>query len=148
MLLPRSHIWTLRQKWLIVSIVVTLLALAGVGVFTYERYFRGPGDEVIFGTWLNPISVDPEATYYEFLPSHSFHLWRSIDTKTVPIFSGRWYAGGRNIYLRIDEPDRSWPMILHILDISPNEMRVRLSRESRDQILCFKRVDHDLPPRI
>jgi hypothetical protein len=61
--------------------------------------------------------------------------------------SGRWYAGGSNIYLRVTEDAQNTearrPLILHLVDIKPNELRVRIWR---DDVQSFKRVNLDSPP--
>jgi hypothetical protein len=146
MLFPRSHAWTRLQKWLIACSVVLAIGVFALVVYTYERYHRGPDDSIIFGTWLNPITVADEPSYYEFRSDHRFVLFAVFDGRAERILHGRWFAGGQNIYLRYDEPEHSWPLILHIVDISSSEMRVRLARAG--DIFPFRRVDPNSVPRI
>jgi hypothetical protein len=136
------------QKWAILIAIVLGIAALSASILLYERYYRGPGDEIIFGTWLNPITVLDEPSYYEFRADHRFVLFSVFHGKADFIVHGRWFAGGQNIYLRYDEPDHSWPLILHIVDISSTEMRVRLSRKTSGDVFTFSRVSRDSLPRI
>ena len=141
MVFPRSHAWTLRQKRFIITAILWGVVLFAVGVYSYERYYRGPDDSIMFGTWRNPITLADEPSYYVFRPNHTFSLfYTSLDGTAVPEVAGRWFAGGKNVYLRYDEPDHSWPLILHIVDVSPNEIQVRLSRENTGEVFRFTRV--------
>jgi hypothetical protein len=140
MLLPRTHAWTLKQRWLIVAVVATALVSFGKLVYSYERYHRGPSETVLYGTW------DLGGDYYLQLdPGGAFSELRLFDGE-VTVMKGRWYAGGSNIYLRVIEDAENTearrPLIFHIVDIQPNELRVRIWRD----VQSFKRVNLDSPP--
>jgi hypothetical protein len=68
-----------------------------------------------------------------------------ISGQVTPIMSGRWYAGGQNIYLRFSADDVSQrrPLIFHIVDITRNQLRVRIWRDGK--ILTYHRVDLKAP---
>src|SRR4051812_42573072 len=101
-MLTLARIWTRKQKWLIVaSVVVTALVLGSV-IYTYERYYRGPGAEVLCGTWeVRGLSWDGQM-YLHLESDGSFFLAESSDGALYydPRMRGRWYAGGTQIYLR------------------------------------------------
>jgi hypothetical protein len=63
-----------------------------------------------------------------------------FEGKWNPFATGRWYAGGPNIYLRFSADDigERRPLILHIVDIRPNEFHVRISRDG--EVLTYRRV--------
>jgi hypothetical protein len=61
-----------------------------------------------------------------------------MDEKSL-IDSGRWFAGGPNIYLRFDPQYPGRPEIWRIVDIAPGEIRVR--QRSGDRVDVFKRVN-------
>ena len=131
MLFPRSHAWTLRQKWLIVvGCTLALLAL-GAAIYTYEQYFRSPSDEVLFGTWEWPDSSSDARLCYRFDRDHTFYIGGCGESEQV--MRGRWYAGGSNIYLSIHSEADSLlqfkrPVILHIADIQPDTLRLSMWR--------------------
>ena len=149
MLLPRTHTWTPAQRWLIIAVVASALVSISTLVYSYERYHRGPSDTVLYGTWKALLFGD----FYllEFDPDRTF----SISLSSAPgrgeevtnILKGRWYGGGSNIYLRVTEdnenpPQARRPIILHIVDIQPNELRVRIGRD----VQSYKRVNLVSPP--
>jgi hypothetical protein len=143
MLFPHSHSRTQLQKRLIVGAGLIVLTLCGAGIYGYERFYRGPSESAFFGTWE---TIDPDLdgpVYYEFRADHTFFLHFSplIDEDTrFP--GGKWYAGGPNIYVRYDA---DWlgvgtrPQVWHIVDLQPNQFRVRLF--SHGIIDIYKRVD-------
>ena len=143
MLIPRSHSWSQLQKRLIVGAGVIVLTLCGAGICGYERFYRGPSESAFFGTWE---TVDPDLgfpVYYEFMADHTFfqHFPPLMDADTrFP--GGKWYAGGPNVYVRYDA---DWlgagtlPQVWRIVDVQPDEFRVRLSSHGRIDI--YKRVD-------
>ena len=143
MLFPRSHLWTLRQKRIIITATIWSLVLFAAGVYIYERYYRGPDDSVLFGTW-QCVDVCYYPLYYRFLPNHSFEVLDDEDPSRV-IVRGRWYAGGDFIYLRGTEPQIEWQgkreiLIWRIEDITPTEIHARMwSDEPRPRV--YRRVD-------
>ena len=147
MLLSRTHAWTRRQKWLLVSSVVLALAVFGAFIYGVERYYRGPGEEILYGTWEGPADYHGSDAYIQFDADHTFSLWDRAwfarpDSKPEFVTKGRWYAGGRFVYLRFPStyrPDGPALQILHIDDISPREFRLRQSRDG--EVYVFRRVD-------
>jgi hypothetical protein len=142
MLLPRTHAWTPIQRWLIIVVVAAALVAAGTLVYNYERYHRGPSESVLYGTWQ--LGGD---YYLQLDPGGKFSELSLFEGETTFVMSGRWYAGGSNIYLRVTEDAQNTaarrPLILHLVDIKPNELRVRIWR---DDVQSFKRVNLDSPP--
>ena len=93
----------------------------------------------MYGTWEMPTS-SVEPLYMEFKPDQSFIF---LDDAGQPLnLGGRWYAGGENIYLRLpqlwSDEDPRRPTILHIVDISPNEIQFRVRRDG--EVWSMKRV--------
>jgi hypothetical protein len=136
--MPRAHGWTLRQRWFIaVTVLVALIALAVV-VYSYERYYRGPSDSALFGTW-QCISGCEYPLYYTFGPDHNIRV--SDDDASGVVTRGRWYAGGNFIFLRFTEPPlpiKRAILIYHIVDLTPDELRVRIWRD--DEVRSYRRV--------
>jgi hypothetical protein len=140
MLLLRTHAWTPVQRWLIIAVVAAALVSAGTLVYSYERYHRGPSETVLYGTWQEGdfyLQLDPGGTFFSGLLEGA---------EATPSVKGRWYAGGSNIYLRVTEDtydtEARRPIILHIVDIQPNEFRVRMGQ----RVESYKRVNLDSPP--
>lgn len=126
MLLPPSHVWTSFQKRLIAAGVALGLVCLSAGVYIYERYYRGPSDRALVGTWYNPDDSSP-VLCYDFRPDYTLQI-RSCD-ETEPISRGRWYAGGPNIYVSLEQQDADYqqlkrPVILHIVDVQPDTLRI------------------------
>jgi hypothetical protein len=145
MLLPRSHAWTPRQRWLITTAVVLAIVLFGALVYSYERYHRGPGESALFGTWRDTSAAMDSVAYYRFNADHTFDLLIDSMGELSVLATGRWYAGGPNIYVRFS-PDLikgRQLMMWHIADISANEIRVRWTRDGAIRI--WKRVDLPSP---
>jgi hypothetical protein len=103
MLLPRSHVWTLPQKWLIVLAMVAGIVGFAAAVYIYERYHRGPDDTALVGTWRGEF-VNVGSNFhpgYRFKPDHTFDEITTFPDEEFISGAGRWYAGGDFIYLRI-----------------------------------------------
>jgi hypothetical protein len=130
MLSPFTHSWTRGQKWLIVASVLAILVFLTSVVYRFERHYRGPGPEVLCGTWeLHGSTFDGEI--YLHLESTG-RCWRSeiFRGELSSVVYGRRYAGGDLIYLRFEsESDAEPPVIMHIVDIQPDEFRVRFTHE-------------------
>jgi hypothetical protein len=143
MLFSRSHAWTQLQKRLIVGGVLAGAILCAAGIYEYERAYRGPSESAFYGTWQIPDSVLDSAAYLEFRPDHTFFLHSSplTDEERYPPL-GKWYAGGPNLYVRFDADqmgEGTRPQIWHIVDVQPNEFRIRYFRSSTIHI--YKRGD-------
>ena len=146
MLMPRSHAWTRTQRRLILACCITGLGLSAAGIYNYERYFRGPSDAVFFGTWRDTTPAIDSTAYYRFKPDGTFDLimdgMGSIDVMAV----GKWYAGGRNIYLRLPLPEDGTPVrsyVWHIADISPDRIFIRETHNGAP--VAWERVHDPLP---
>jgi hypothetical protein len=132
------------QRWLIAAGIVLLLVALGTLVYTYERFYRGPGESAFYGTWLDPMFDSDDTQYWEFRSDHTFALVMVISGEKTSIVEGRWYAGGPNIYLRFPEdwgPSR--PTVMHIVDISPEQFTVQFPGQSR--VYRFQRATLDSP---
>jgi hypothetical protein len=141
MLFPFTRVWTRRQKGLIVGSAVLALALSAALIYGYERYYRGPSEGAFFGIWET--ASDPDSLiYYEFRPDQTFSVSLSPAMDEESIFgTGRWYAGGPNIYIRFSADEigeGTRPQVWHIVDIQPNEFRVRFFTHDEGQV--YKRV--------
>jgi hypothetical protein len=121
MLLPHSHAWTRRQRWLIVGAVVVALGSFSALVYSYERYYRGPDDSFFVGTWRGEADYTGETRIgYRFKTDHTFEgEWEP---------SGKWYAGGEFLYLRQRLDDASGPYdklkIWHLDSMTASELRM------------------------
>ena len=133
------------QKWLITGAVVLTSVSFGTLVYSYERYYRGPGENALFGTWLDPNYAD-DPMYYEFRPDHTFSIVALFSGEKSSIVDGRWYAGGKNIYLRYPAEliGKRRPIIWHIVEISRDEFSIRVWRHGR--VIRYRRVNLDSPP--
>ena len=109
------------------KLTLPLLALVLCGCDT-----RAP-ESALFGTWHNTTPALDQATYYRFNSDHTFSIsFDSIDDLSLLPIVGKWYAGGPNIYLRftLKDIEARRPLVLHIVDISADEIRVRWSHDS------------------
>ena len=121
MLLPKSHAWTRKQRWLIAASVAFGIIAFGALVYSYERYYRGPDDSFFVGTWRGEEdSIGETRIGYRFKPDHTYESEWDAD--------GKWYAGGDFLYLRLRLDDASGPYDMlqawHIDSMTPNELRM------------------------
>ena len=145
-MLTLAHVWSRKQKWLIVTSAVLGLAVLSAAIYTYERYYRGPDETVLYGTWLDPTMSDAQDTFYiEFRPEQKFWVVSMISGKKEPLVEGSWYAGGRNIYMRYpaDFVGPKRPTVLHIVDISPEDIAVQFDRGG--EVYHYRRAYLDAP---
>ena len=145
MLFPFTRAWTRRQKWLIVIAAAGLTASFCALVYTYERYYGLPTQDILVGTWEHPEGMiwDPPA-YYEFHANHTIsHFVAYPDGREFRGLVGRWYAFGPNIYVMFPKGAEPRLMIWHIVDISDNELRFWVVRKSDEETL--KRVHLRVP---
>jgi hypothetical protein len=145
MLFPHTHAWTPIQRWFVVAAGIAVLILFSALVYSYERYYRGPGESALYGTWQVPDFPSDEPVYFQFNPDQTFSMCSVFEGKLSPFTTGRWYAGGPNIYLRFsaDGIREARPLILHIVDIQAEEFRVRYSRDGR--VVTYRRAHLDSP---
>src|SRR5437762_11832734 len=100
MLFLQSHAWTPRQRSLIAGAVVVGLVAFSALVYGYERYYRGPDDSFFIGSWRGEANYTGSTCIgYRFKPNHTF------EGECEP--SGKWYAGGDLLYLRVRFDDAS-----------------------------------------
>lgn len=147
MLFPRSHAWTPLQRWLIIAAAASALLLFSALVCGYERYYRGPGEEAIYGTWeVRDFPLD-EPVYFQFNADQTFSMCSVFEGKLDPFTIGKWYAGGPNIYLRFTDETMKGrrPLIVHIVGISQNEIRIRWSRSRDSAVWIWKRANVPSP---
>jgi hypothetical protein len=99
MLLPRSHSWTPLQKWLILGGLIGVMVVFSGFVYVYERHYRGPTDNVLFGTWqrCEDLFGVHGCSYYRLDSDHTF---RVSDELGNDYERGIWYAGGDFLYFR------------------------------------------------
>ncbi len=123
MLFPFTRVWTPRQKVLIVGSVVLALVSFGACIYGYERYYRGPGQEILYGTWHNSDGLDStiDLTLYS---DHTFidsgegmgRYWIN-DT-------GKWYADFNRIFFfgrrDFDKPPFE---VLRLAGVTDNELK-------------------------
>jgi hypothetical protein len=125
MLFARSHAWTLGQRWLIAGAVVASLCVFSALVYSYERYHRGPDESFFVGTWRGDylpktLYWGPARVGFHFRSDHTY------EGETAP--SGRWYAAGDFLYLRLRLDDASGPYdrleTWHTDSMSGDELRM------------------------
>ena len=146
-MLTLAHNWPPKQKWLILISAGLGLVLLSALIYGYERHYRGPTDAVFLGTWHDTTQMMDSTTYYRFKPDSTFDLiidgMGSMDVVAV----GKWYAGGRNIYMRIpplqDGTPRRVVYVWHIVDIAPNRILVRDTQ--RGDPVAWERIQDNLP---
>jgi hypothetical protein len=124
-------------------LIATALGIAALGtaVFVYERYYRGPGEDILYGDWEAVDFLAGDTIYFRFRPDQTFTAGGLSQGEFNPFSDGRWYAGGPNIYIRFSADDIRAPqrvIVLHIVDIQPNEVHLRLTRDG--QVYTFRRV--------
>ncbi|HYJ04491.1 MAG TPA: hypothetical protein VEX43_05115 [Chthoniobacterales bacterium] len=147
MLFPFTRSWTRQQKWLIIGGVVSAFAICGACIYGYERYYRGPGQEMLYGTWHGTLDWHGSDAYFQFSADHTFSLWdrawfEDADKNPEFVTKGRWHAGGRFLYLRYPpdfRPDGRVLEFWHIEDISPQELRMRYWHDGGTHV--FHRID-------
>jgi hypothetical protein len=137
MLIPRSHAWTRRQRWLVIASAVVALAALGALVYGYERYYRGPSESVFIGTWQRSQAGD-SATFVKFGADHTVVGFSDGIGGSMVDFRGSWFAGGTQIFLRYEGRMHVWK----ILNILPDEFQVH---ESSPDVSVYKRVNVNPP---
>src|SRR5438477_6023092 len=142
MLFPPSHDWTPAQKLLLALSVVLGLTMLVALVYIYERGRRGLREDALVGTWVHQ-PANSESLYYDFRRDGTLIV---MDANGQPTdTTGKWYAGGPNIYIRFPlEVLRDRQLVVwHIVDISPDQFRVRAWRD--DEPMIYQRMK---PPNV
>jgi hypothetical protein len=144
--MPRAHTWTRTQRWVILACCVTALVFSAAGIYSYERYSRGPSDAVFFGTWRDTTPTMDSTTYYRFKPDGTFDVIADALGSTCVAETGKWYAGGRNIYLRLPPPEDGMPVrpyVWHIADVSSERILIRETHNGAP--IAWERFHGSLP---
>ncbi len=137
-MLALTHARSRRQKAIIVASGVALVVALISGVYTYERYYRGPSDSILVGTWemTMPYGMD-SATWVRFEPDHTA-TWFSDSIAGYQVdYRTRWFAAGPYIYMRYEGQRQIW----QIQEILLDELHLRAAKVD----YIFKRVERDPP---
>jgi hypothetical protein len=129
------------QKWTVLTATALGIAALSTAVFVYERYYRGPGEDILYGDWEAVDFLAEDTIYFRFRPDQTFTAGGLFEGEFNPFSDGRWYAGGPNIYMRFSADDIRAPqrvIVFQIVDIQPNEIHVRLVRDG--QVYTFRRA--------
>jgi hypothetical protein len=140
MLFPFTHSWTRRQKSLIVAATVASLVVTTLFVYRFERDGR-PSDSLFYGAWRCVSENTDDGVLWQFRSDHTFSsfILSRYDGEKLPFLEGRWYAGGRFLYLRTTPP-LTWRNIVVLrFDVSPDRLTINLPH-SRDTLWSLKRV--------
>jgi hypothetical protein len=125
-MLTRTHAWSSSQKLLIMVGSAVLIALSGIGIYIYERYYRGPSDSVLVGTWQIEDGCIDCTNFIALQPNHSLiGFGDTIAGQNQLESRGRWYAGGQLLVIHYDTTEKAGSVIMRILDIAPETIRVR-----------------------
>ena len=128
--MPRARAWTRPQKALIVVSIVMTLASFGALIYAYERYYRGPGDEVFFGTW----ALEPWMEGKDFVMLKANHdaiaFGDYMGVENDYTMRGRWYGGGKQLIIRfsddrVDADGKPVLVVMHIDEITQAVIRGR-----------------------
>jgi hypothetical protein len=106
-MLTRTHAWSRTQKWLIIAGSIVVIALAGVGVYVYERYYRGPSDNVLVGTWQLEDGCIDCTNWIILQADHKVVGFGEGMGRKFLDYRGRWYAGGDLLVIHYDPPRRA-----------------------------------------
>ena len=145
MLLPYSKGRTKAQKWLILCSAVVSIVLVSAAVFYYEHHHRLPSESIFFGTWKMSLEGD-EDKFYRFNPDQTFSLQNGPNETVGQIISGKWYAGGSNLYLRYNPDQMHEPtqvIVWPVQSVGPTEFIVQWDYGPR---LTLRRVNTSTAP--
>jgi len=142
---PYSHAWTRAQKWDIITGAAVAILVLAASIFVYERFYRGPSDKTFYGMWEAVNFLPDETLCFRFNADQTFNAGDVIDGAFTDFFDGRWYAGGRNFYLRFNADDIGASQRVHVfrfVDIQAGEFR--LGRDA--QVCTFRRISLQSQP--
>jgi hypothetical protein len=111
----------------------------GALIYRYERYHRGPTDNVFFGTWVIIDGCMDCTNLITFQPNHDVIAFGDhLGGKDELDYRGRWYAGGEQLIIQYDDGGEGRLIVMKIQEITPNAIRVswggtemRLTRSQR-----------------
>jgi hypothetical protein len=125
MLFPFTRSWTRRQKWFIVGSGTLALAACCALVYGYERYYRGPGQEILYGSWHNSDGMDYtiDLTLY---PDHTFIFSGEGMGRYHIDGNGKWYADFNRIIFFPDRYDVDQPALgaWRLAGVTDNELKI------------------------
>src|SRR5215471_15701973 len=138
MLFPRSYAWTSQQRRLIVAGVIVVLIAFSVIVYSYERYYRGPDESIIVGTWQMEDGCIDCTNLVALERNHNVIAFSdSLAGENKIEYRGRWYAGGQLIVIHFWDNEHSGGTYWKIIDIARDALRVRIAGKE----FVFKRSD-------
>ena len=116
------------QRCIIAGAIFAGLVACSALVYEYERYYRGPKDTVLVGTWRGHYvnTLGHNRTGYRFKPDHTYEELIPYEDAEVALHAGRWYAGGDFIYLRFPIDDGSYTTLQawHIDAMTAAELQI------------------------
>jgi|ERR1043166_1550159 hypothetical protein len=127
-MLTFSHAWSRTQKGLIIAATTVAVVAFVAFAYSYERSHRLPDEGILVGTW--EMTAPPTASSFTLRLDPYDAAWHGGVWVRRDKASGElegysdmaWYAGGSNIYMHFDEEP---PQIWQIVEILPNELRLR-----------------------
>jgi hypothetical protein len=130
---------------LLVGTAALGVIVVATSIYTYERYYRGPDETALVGTWQE---YDPimECTYYHRLkPDHTFEVFTQHDDQPSVLMRGTWHAGGDIVYLKLAWEDVSATRLIiwRIEEMTANELRIRYNPGGR--VHTYTRATVDSP---
>jgi hypothetical protein len=147
-MLTRTHSWSPTQKVLLMAVTAVAITAFVSFAYSYQRSHRLPNESILFGTWQMTAPHDEYVLGLHDIVGlwdgvrrdhwHSGSWIRHDPAKQMEGFSEMgWYAGGSNIYMRfVDDP---MPQIWQIMDIGPQELRLRHSKQD----YVFRRISDE-----
>jgi hypothetical protein len=147
-MLTLTHAWSRTQKVLLVGAAILAIGAFVVFAYSYERSHRLPDESILFGTWQMTAPHDDYVLGLHDIVGlwdgvrrdhwHSGSWAHSDPAKQIEGYSEMgWYAGGSYIYMRIN--DESLPQIWQIVDIRPEELRLRHAKQD----YVFRRISDE-----
>jgi hypothetical protein len=97
--------------------------LSAALIYCYERYYRGPGEEVLYGTWQGEGCIDctQDLTLY---PDHTFiSSGESLGQYTI-YDTGTWYVDFNTIFLRRRNADEGALVLMKLSDVKEKELKI------------------------
>lgn len=140
MLMPRTYAWTRKQKWLIVAATVASLFAVSVLIYHYERDGR-PSERLFYGAWQGVSEGTGDGVVWRFGSDHTFSSFvlSPMTGEKLPLWEGRWFAGGPFLYLR-PSPQLNWrDMVVLRFAVSPDHLTINLPH-SRETLWSLERL--------
>ena len=92
-------------------------------IYGYERYYRGPGQGILYGTWHSSACIDCsfDLTLY---PDHTFISSGESLGRYWINDTGTWYADLNSIFLRRRDADERALVIMKLVDVTDKELKI------------------------